>query len=336
MKEIADIEGATVLLTGATGFIGSHLADALSRLGCKVHCVVRPGRPLRWLDPSRAVIHRMELEETSQLRRPLEQADYLFHCAGQVAAQRKEEYTQANVTACRTLYEACRRYGSHLRAAVHLSSLAAVGPADPLRPVDETTPCHPVTHYGTSKKEGEDVALEYSSSLPLLVVRPPVVYGPRETQFFTYLKTLNRGWFIKAGSRPQVLSLICVHDLVEGMIKAALNRTGNEERIYFLTDGAVYDWDHVARTAAEIFQVTLREMAVPEVLLSLLAGAGELYGALRGEPFLFDRQRLIDIRQSAWTACAENFFSRFDFRPRFDLATGLGETIAWYKQQGWL
>lgn len=335
MNAPARLEGATVWVTGATGFIGSHLVAALLARGCSVHCLVRPTSHLTGLPKDRVRLHTGELSRPETWASCLGQVEHVFHCAGLTQARTRAEYFEANAEACRPLFDACLHHAPRLKSVIHLSSLAAVGPSAADGPVDETTPCHPITHYGQSKLESEKIALHYAGTLPLVVLRPPVVYGPREKNFFTYLRALRRGWCIRVGHTPRALSLIHVQDLVTAMLRAAEEPRKNGP-VYFVTDGNVYSWEEVARIASGLLGITPRTIRVPEGVLAFFALLAEGAAWLRKKPALLDRQRVLDLRQSAWTASPHKFFDTYGFRPAYDLEHGLRVTLDWYRQQGWI
>ena len=335
MKNTSLLENSTVVVTGASGFIGSHLVDYLVEHGCIVHAVIRETSDRRWLNKSGQVkIHIANLEEKPLLS-CIEKADYLFHCSGVTKAKTRKKYISGNSYSCENLYERCAIAGHNLKKIIHLSSLAATGPSDQCTPVDEKNLCKPITYYGESKLLGEEVAVKYFSSLPIVILRPPVVYGPRELSFFVYLKTLSKGWNIKVGRLSRELSLIYVSDLVRAMIQAALYHP-QSQRIYFVTDGESYTWDNVAESAMKNFDVNIKNVALPEMLLSFLSNAIEALAWFSSEPALFDRQRMIDLRQISWVASSRAFFEAHTFEPKYNLEKGLKETIEWYKNNKWL
>jgi len=335
MNEHSHLKGATVLVTGANGFIGSHLVDSLLASGCEVHCMVRKSSNLRWLPLSKVQLHFVDLTDPDFKIPNLLRIDFVFHCAGLTKAKSRKEYFDINSGVCSTLYEQCRVYKDSIKGIVHLSSLAAAGPAKDGQVIDETTALNPVTFYGKSKKAGEEVAMQYSASLPIKVIRPPVVYGPREENLYTFFKLVKKGWGLQIGKSPKKLSLIYVADLVNAMLKIC--RPGDpQEKIYFVTDGKTYAWDEVAKMAAVKMNVSVKALKVPESILVPIAIFFEVLAMFSAKPALFDRQRMIDIRQSCWTASPKNFFREFNFSPQFDLATGLAHTLDWYVQQKWM
>lgn len=335
MSGISSLENATAIVTGASGFIGSHLVDYLVEQGCVVHALIRKTSDHKWLNKSDQVkLHIADLEQEQPLP-CLEQADYLFHCAGLTKAKTREKYFRGNADACETLYKSCAATGNSLKAIVHLSSLAAAGPGEPGTAVNEKSPCKPITYYGESKLKGEEIAMEYAASLPIVVIRPPVVYGPRESNFFVYLKTLNKGWNLKIGTARRELSLIYVTDLVKAMVQAAVCFP-KDERIYFVTDGNSYTWDRVADSAMRILDVSAKTLVIPEVILSLAAKFSEALAWFGSNPALLDRQRVIDIRQTSWVASPESFFKSHGFQPEYDLDKGLRKTLEWCQANNWM
>ncbi len=335
MSALSHLEGTTALVTGANGFIGSHLVDRLLASGCTVHGLVRESSDLKWLDSSRVHLHKVDMVQPDFMIPALEELDYIFHCAGLTNAKSRSSYFQVNATACSNLYEQCQKRVRRIKSIVHLSSLAAVGPCLQGDLVDESTSCRPVTLYGESKLAGEEIALRFSGSLPVTVIRPPVVYGPREKNFFTFIKLIQKGWGLQIGRAGKELSLIYVSDLVQAMLKAC-HPSKQQGRSYFVTDGRVYAWERVAKECARIMNVKVKTLRIPEAALVPVALFFEAWASFSSKPPLFNRERMIDIRQNSWSASPVKFFKTFDFEPQYGLNQGLVETINWYRQEKWL
>jgi nucleoside-diphosphate-sugar epimerase len=334
MNGISPLENTTAVVTGATGFIGSHLVDYLVEYGCTVHALVRETSDRKWLNKSAQVkVHIVDLLQISPID-CLQEADYLFNCAGLTKAKTRDDYFCGNVYPCETLYERCVAIGTNLKAIIHLSSLAAAGPSVQGEPAQEKNSCKPVTYYGESKLAGEKIALKFASQLPIVVIRPPVVYGPREENFFVYLKTLSLGWNIKIGATRRELSLVYITDIVRAMVQAAVCYPKNE-KIYYVTDGVSYIWNDISDTAMSIFDIPAKTIVIPELLLIFLSRVSETLAWFSLKPALFDRQRVIDICQTSWVASPIAFFESHKFQPEYNLAKGLQETIDWGKKNNW-
>jgi dihydroflavonol-4-reductase len=335
MNGISSLEKTTAVVTGATGFIGSHLVDYLVEHGCTVHAFVRKTSDQKWLNKSdRVKIHVVDLLKYSPID-CFQEADYLFHCAGLTKAKTRNDYFDSNAYSCEILYKRCLEIENNLKAIIHLSSLAAAGPSIEGEPAQEKNLCNPVTYYGESKLAGEKIALKYASSLPIIIIRPPVVYGPREKNFFVYLKTLNQGWNIKIGTSRRELSLVYVADIVRAMVHAAACYP-QSGRLYYVTDGESYIWKDISDSAMRTLNIRAKSIVFPERLLPFFSFFFEALAFFGTKPALFDRQRVIDICQTSWVASPKEFFESHGFQPKYDLETGLKETIDWYKENNWL
>jgi dihydroflavonol-4-reductase len=335
MNEPSAIDNSTVLVTGATGFVGSHLTDYLLSLNCKVHCTVRNSSNLQWIDTNKLTLHNSDLSDPDALREAIENTEYVFHCAGLTKAKTRNEYFLSNAEACKKLYQACAKFGKKLKSIVHLSSLAATGPTSLDKPVDESSECKPITFYGKSKLAGEKIAQDFSKSLPIVILRPPVVYGPRETDFYNYLKTISKGWNPVVGRVRRELSLIYVTDLVHAMVKAT-SRPPSDENIFFITDGDYHQWHDVAKVAMSQLNVKAKTIVIPENIFRPAAFLMELFTLKSSQPALLNRQKVKEVCEQSWTASSSKFFNEYFFQPQYDLKMGLEKTVEWYKNNSWL
>jgi nucleoside-diphosphate-sugar epimerase len=193
----------------------------------------------------------------------------------------------------------------------------------------------PHSDYGHSKLAGEVIALTFGRFLPIIVLRPPVVYGERDKNLAGYFKLIKKGWRVELGRGEKILSLIYIADLVQAILHAA-SRPPQHDRVFFVTDGQCYKWDQVAMATMDILKVRARRVVIPQTVLTALAFLSETLSRFSKEPPLLDRQRVRDIDQGAWTASPQRFFDTYGFQPQYTLEEGLSRTIDWYQNNHWL
>ncbi len=318
-----------ILVTGGTGFIGSHLLERLSLLGEPARCLTRPKRGR---SPFPAGVEPVEgdLATGRGLDNALSGVDRVIHLAGVTKALRPADYYAGNVRATENLARAIT--GRPIRL-VHVSSLAAMGPSQGNTPVAEDAEPRPLTHYGKSKAEAERLV---RALVPAAVIlRPPVVYGPRDTDVFQLLRSISKGLVLEIAGGERWFSAIYVEDLVEGILAAACapHAAG---RTYFLTHPKASSWSELAAVAAAVMQRRPRVIRIP---LPLAHGAGycaELWSRLTRIPGIVSRDKIIDARCAAWICDHRRAAAELGFHAATPLAAGLAKTLAWYKEAGWL
>ena len=212
---------AKVLVTGASGFIGSHLAEALLARGDDVTCLVRKTSTVDHLPPEGIRFAYGDVSDRDSLPAAVADNEIVYHVAGCTKAIRKQELYRVNEEGVRNVAEACARPTTP-PVLLSVSSLAAAGPAAKREPLVETDPPRPVSHYGRSKLAGEKAAEQYAGRLPITVVRPPIVLGERDTQGLEMFRMIARYHLhLVAGYRRHRFSVIHVRDLVDLLIRAA-------------------------------------------------------------------------------------------------------------------
>jgi dihydroflavonol-4-reductase len=321
-----------VLVTGASGFIGGHLVRRLCRDGERVRCLVRASSSRAWLDGFPIEWHEADLAGVGDLRAALDGVDVVYHLAGVIRADDEATYLRVNRDGTVRLAAACAEVAPRARF-VLLSSLAAAGPGADDRPVDEDSPCRPVTAYGRSKRAGEE-AVGSIPGLSWTIVRPPAVYGPRERDIFTWFRMAARGWVpvLAHGGR---LSLVHVEDLVEGILRAARSARA-EGRVYFIAGDGTFSWDELADALSAAFGRRLRRVRVPPWFLRAAGRCGDLLGTLARRRLVINSEKASEILQKNWTCTSRRANEELGFAPRWNLADGFRDTLEWYRRAGWL
>lgn len=322
-----------ILLTGGTGFVGSHVLERLRADGASVRCLVRPkaGRSADAASLGATEVVAGDLETGVGLKDALAGVETVIHLAGVTKALRREEYYDGNVRATANLLLAMAGDSARL---VHVSSLAAIGPAESARrPVDEETEPHPLTHYGKSKLEGE--RLVRASRPDAVIVRPPVVYGPRDTDVFQILKPIAKGWSLQMSGGERWFSAIYVGDLAASLTGLAKSQAG-AGRTYCLAHAQPVSWSGLAESAARIMGVRLRVVRIPPAVARGVGACAEMWAQITGRAGIISREKIAEGLCTAWTCDPERARAELGFEAATDLEHGLAETLAWYKEAGWL
>ncbi len=318
------------LVSGANGFIGSHLVEALKKRGYSVTCLVRKTSNLNWLRGLDLEFVCGDCTEKESLYRAVEGMDYVYHLAGVVRAVDRDMFYRVNFLGTRNLVEVCNKINRNMKKFIYLSSQAAVGPTNPNGEGD----CQPITDYGKSKLKGEFVVQSYSDRLPILIIRAPVIYGPRDKDIYTYFKFLKRGIRPLPGKGEGHFNALYVGDLVQGMVLAAENENSSGET-YFIADERSYSWEEASDIAAQVMGIKAIRINIPRWLLLASAFLSELSAGITRRPVLIDRQKAKELL-NGWFCDITKAREHLGFKPRFSLEEGLRITAGWYKDNGWL
>ncbi len=327
-------------VTGGTGFIGSHLVEELLRRGFAVRALVR--KEPRWLAGLPVEPVHADFSDIERLWEALRGVDFVFHNAGVTRAKDYETFERVNVKGTLNLLGAVRMAAPDVRRVLVTSSLAAVGRTD-VCPATPASALNPVSRYGRSKLEMERAIMaaeiagaKLTEALPLTVVRPSSVYGPRESDIFTMIESAQKGVFpiLGSGSAP-ALSLVHARDLVRGMVDAALSETA-AGGTYFLGSLRQYTWREVADAVSDALGRGVWKLPVPRALVRPVGAMVELGGRLVGKYPPLNREKAREALYACAMCDSSPAARDFDYRQRISLEDGMKETVAWYRQEGWL
>lgn len=319
------------LVTGGTGFIGSHLVEALLKKGYDVTCLVRQTSTLRWIEGLKVKLIYGDCAEKETLKGLIKGYDYIYHLAGVTKAISREVYFRENSLGTENIVNGAAEENPGLKKFVYLSSLAASGPSPDGIPLDENSPPNPVSDYGRSKLAGENAVLKNKDYLRIVIIRPPAVYGPRDRDIYFFFKSIKRG-IIPLWGGERFLSLLYVDDLVEGIISAGESGEG----IYYLSDGKIYSIDTVTGKIAESLGVRPLKIRIPESLLYIIALISEVLYKITEKPPLINREKIKEAVQKYWICNNQRAVRDFGFSPRVFLDDGIKRTADWYKDHCWL
>ncbi|HEY6808371.1 MAG TPA: NAD(P)-dependent oxidoreductase [Gemmatimonadales bacterium] len=318
-------------VTGGTGFVGAHLVQALRARGDDVTCLVRSPAKAQALGWTGVRAVRGDLDDRDALRQGCAGADVVYHVAGRITARSLDEFFAANRDGTDHLLDAAQELPP--RRFVLVSSQAAGGPNAPGHPLDESAPPHPVTDYGRSKLAAE--VLVRAAPFPWVIVRPPVVYGERDTETLKLFKLARLGLGAVFGDGSQELSVVYAGDLAQALI-AAGTHSAAAGRTYYAAHaetttsrGLVLA---VGRAVGKIPRVLPVPAAVARPLLWTIGAAAHL----AGRATILSADKANEFLAAAWTCRADALTRDTGWRARTDLATGLARAADWYRTEHWL
>lgn len=314
-----------VAVTGANGFIGSHVAERFLAAGHEVSGLVRRTSNLRWIKELPLRLVTGDLFDETSIRALCRDHDLLVHCAARTAAPSRAAMFEANVAGTASLL----RLADSVGRIVFLSSQEAVGRPETIKPLTEDVPLRPITAYGESKARAEDLVRE--SGLPYTILRPGPVYGPRDTDVYIYFRIVD------AGIRPILpgpnrVSVCAWQSLLSAIEGAAISGTNG---VYFVSDGGSFDWNGLTLAIAKAMDRHPVPIRLPRFALSVAARAAAAHSALTGTVSILNSEklRMLDVENLT----VSNEAARRDLRLE-PAVTGeaLRLTANWYRGHGWL
>lgn len=326
------------LVTGATGFIGSHLAEMLKARGHRVRLLVRNEKRLfPELREGYEIVKGDVTQSPEDLRKAVEGVDYVFHLAGMLFGRTQREFNAANAHGTRNLCEATKRAGGNVLRFMLCSSQAAAGPSEDRRHiVDEETVPRPVTYYGRSKLLAEMYAREYATDLPVTIIRPPAVYGPRDKGILEFFKFMAKGYALRFGSQETVFSMIHGKEVARALIEAAMHDATVGET-YFVTDPEPYPLSWTMELLREILKPRRnRTIAAPVWVAKSFARVNDVLQMILRKPMLPNSDKIQELVMPYWICSGRKAKEHFDFEPTIPIREGLQETADWYIKEGWI
>lgn len=322
--------GRIALVTGASGFVGGHVVEALAGGGWTARCLVRPRSDRQRLDGVPGVEYVLgSMEDSGALTRAVDGVDVVFHLAAVTSAAWPEDYDRVNHRGATRLLEAMAPHRT--ARLVFCSSLAAGGPSRGDRPLTESDAPAPIGPYGVSKADAE--AAVTASGVPSVIIRPPAVYGPGDHDILAAFRLAARGLAMRTGPSGQLLSILHVHDLARGLIAAgeAVPASG----VYYI-NGATHRWEEIVLAIGAAVGRRAHVVPVPRLIFRAVARASRAWARLSGAKPLLTPERALDLVQPAWTCDDSRARAELHYAPRIGLAEGMMATAAWYRASGWL
>jgi dihydroflavonol-4-reductase len=324
------------LVTGGNGFIGSHLVEALVKKGYQVRCLVRTTSNLRWLEDMPLEYVYGDVTDPDSLTSAVHGADYVYHIAGVVEAKRTDTFYEVNTGGTRHLLQACLEHAPNLKRFILASSQSAAGPCTEGTCVDESDPPNPITPYGRSNLQAEEVVLSFRERTPVTIIRPPAVYGPRDTMILPYFRIVQKGIKPLLGlGRKKYITLCFVEDLVRGFIMAAESERSIGE-VYYIGDERAYSRAEVLDSIAEALSIRAITIHVPDFFAQAAAAFSPFLSRIAPKLATLSWGKAKELVQRYWLCDPSKAKRDFGFESQVELKEGLKMTAEWYKEQGWL
>jgi nucleoside-diphosphate-sugar epimerase len=327
----------TVLLTGASGFLGSHIAEQLTQAGRTVRVLVRKSSDTSFLKTLENVEYcEGAIDDVASLERAVAGVEAVIHSAGLVRARSAEEFMLVNAVGTERLASAALKHAKDLRRFVLVSSQAAGGPSDAYgTPVKAGCVPRPVTHYGRSKLAAEQALTQHVDHLPSVILRPSAVYGPRDKEVLVFFKSIAKGVLPLTNPVHQKLSMVHGADCAAACIRA-IDADVPSGSVYYVSDGEIHTFGELI----ELTETALRRRAMvrvplPQRLVRAAALASELYGRATDRAMMFTRDKCNELFEQ-WVCDSTETRKALGWEPRISFAEGVKQTAEWYKKMGWL
>jgi nucleoside-diphosphate-sugar epimerase len=316
-----------VLVTGASGFVGSHIARELAEAGREVLCGVRSMSDTRWIDKPATERVWFDLEDQRSIVKAVRGVQVIVHAAGLTRSGHASDYHRVNAEGTRRLAGAAAAAG--VRRFVLISSLAARGPDISVRAGGD----HPVSDYGRSKLAAEASLREIDGAIEAVVLRPAAVYGPRDRDFLPLFKMAQAGLLMVPGSAGS-LQPVYVDDVARAVLAAGENDVGFGP--FSVADERAYAWRDVVVGLEKAVGRRVRTVRLPAAAFLLAGRATERAAKIRGRAAFFDERRARDLAVNTWTCEVSGTEKALGWRAEVRLFEGLQRTARWYLQEGWL
>jgi nucleoside-diphosphate-sugar epimerase len=310
-----------VAITGATGFVGSHVIRRLSALGHQVRILARR-MPLTALTPEKPLeVVLGDLNDMPALHRLVDGVDAVIHVAGIIKARHTAEFHKVNVEGTRHVTAALSEVSPDVRV-IHVSSLAAREPT--------------LSPYCASKRGGEDAIQALANPARLTIIRPPAVYGPGDTEIFPMFKAASLGLCAYPGAPQSRISLIHGADLAAAIVAAM--EAPLPDAVYELDDGHAggYAWAEIGAGLSAALDRPVRMIRVPRPIMNAIAVGVEVHRRVAGSLTALSLTKVPELYHADWAARGHRLETRTGWKPVFDLAAGFADTLAWYRAIGWL
>ena len=327
----------TILVTGGSGFLGSHIVEQLSQSGRSVRALVRRSSDTKFLRTlSNVELFDGAVDDRQSLEQAVAGVEAVVHSAGLVKARSLDEFIRVNARGTEALLEACLAQPATLKRFVLVSSITVGGPSDASgNPVPLDAIPRPVTDYGRSKLAAEQAALAKKDSLKITIIRPPAIYGPRDREILAFFKSIKLGVLPLLGSPQSKLSMTYGPDCARACIRA-IDAEVPSGSIFAIDDGVVHTMAELIREAeAAVGKRAFLRIPLPRRIVEAAALMSEAYGRATNRAVMLTRDKCNELFDQ-WVCDSASAQRELGWAPSVTFSQGVQRTVDWYREAGWL
>ncbi len=325
-----------VLVTGASGFLGSHIADRLTEEGHEVRLLMRRTSSRRWVKRIPFETAEGDITDRDSLPPAVLGVDAVVHAAGLVKARNEAEFMAVNATGTSNLLQAIDRQVQSVKRFVYVSSLAAHGPSPDGQPRPIDSPPHPITAYGRSKLAGEVLTRESTVAARSVIFRPPAIYGPRDPALvpFFQLARYRVAPLLMGGNNR--ISIVYGRDVACAVVRAATAEADVGGKVYTLEDGVVHSWRDLLEAVEGAVGHRALRISCPRWSFELAATTSEAFGAITRRGVSLTREKVREMAQSHWVCDSSDARRDLGWEPTVSIVEGARLTGEWYRRHRWI
>lgn len=324
-----------LFLTGGTGFLGHHVAKQLIKRGHQVVALARKLERAKRLEAMGAQVVLGALPQAASLQETLQGVEAVIHVAGVVKALTKQDFLHANREGTAYLAEEILKMKVLPKRFVHISTIAVNNPeinSDFCLPAAQ---CRALTYYGESKRQGELALETLTPRIPVSILRPPVLYGPYDTELLALFRAIKKGIvpLLQEGSRE--LSLCYGPDVAQAVV-TMVEAPRPPKGVYCLDDGQVHTWRSLSKAVAQALEIRPYYLKIPKTLFTLAAASSQTWAALSRQAQVLTLNKLKEMFLQRWVCGYEKLHHDLNWKPKVDLPKGLENTLEFYRREKWI
>lgn len=324
-----------ILVTGANGFIGSHICEAFIKAGFSVRAFIRESSDLTNIKSLDMQTVYGDLDNTDSLKDAVSGIDIVVNSAGLTKALDSEEFERVNIGGTENILGAIESVNPGIDRFIQISSAAASGPSDSQRSINEDYPPKPLTAYGRSKLGGENTVLSFKNKIPVTILRPSAVYGPRDKEMLSFFKAIKFGLKPTFGKGECYSSFTYAKDIAGAAVRASETETLSGS-VYFVAENRYYSFSEAGDIISEELGSRAIDIHVPVSIIVFAGRISELIAKFRNKPSIFTADKAVEISRKYWILDSSKLEKDMSYSCPTPFRNGVRETVEWYRRHKWL